>query len=480
MRKILLLSLAVLGLVTACDDTTDTLGSSLTNREDLITVSDGVFKIVSRSITVDSVLAKNTKGYLGNVKDPETGVYIKSDFITQFHVPETFAFPNDTSFADGVKADSCDLRLFFDSFYGDSLTTLKATVYELSKPVEENVDYYSTFDPEKYGMIRVGEGRLQSTKVFSLTDKNYSDSLRNTDSYTNHVLFRFEQEYTDRNGEKYNNYGTYLLKRYYANKEDFRNSYTFSHNVCPGFYVKFENGLGAMARISTSQICTYYTVHDTIDHKSYSIFAGTEEVRQITRMTTDSGRLKELAEDKTCTYIKSPAGIFTELTLPIEDIMNGHENDSVNAAKVELRALVNTVDSKYSFAPPSTILMVEKSKMEEFFKEEKMPDYRTSYISSYSSTTGTFTFSNIGHLLKDIYKHMPTDVLEREEWKRKNPDWNKVVLIPINAQYTTYGSSSILTGVSHDMSLSSVRLIGGEENPNGDIEITVIYSKFNN
>lgn len=91
MRKILLLLFAVLGLVTACDDTTDTLGSSLTNSEDLITVSDGVFKIVSRSITVDSVLAKNTKGYLGNVKDPETGVYIKSDFITQFHVPETFA-----------------------------------------------------------------------------------------------------------------------------------------------------------------------------------------------------------------------------------------------------------------------------------------------------------------------------------------------------------------------------------------------------
>ena len=75
---------------------------------------------------------------------------------------------------------------------------------------------------------------------------------------------------------------------------------------------------------------------------------------------------------------------------------------------------------------------------------------------------------------------MPEHVIEREEWKRNNPDWNKVVLIPVNAQYTTYGSSSILTGVSHDMSLSSVRLIGGEENTNGDIKITVIYSKFNN
>lgn len=480
MKKLFFLSLALLYITTACDDTTDTLGSSLTNSEDLITVSDGVYKIVSRSIKVDSVLARNTTGYLGNVKDPETGSYIKSDFLTQFHMPENFELPEDTVFARGVMADSCDLRLFFSSYYGDSLTTMKATVYELDTPIEENVAYYSSFDPEKRGMIRIGEGRVESSIVFSLVNKNYSDSLRYSGSYTNNILFRLNDEYVDRQGVRYNNYGTYLMKRYYANKDDFKNSYTFSHNVCPGFYVKFDNGLGAMAYISSSQLNFYYTTVDTIEHSRYSSFAGTEEVRQVTKITTDTEKLETLAKETTCTYLKSPAGLFTELTLPVEEICRGHENDSINAANMVLRCLNNNVSSPYSFSPPSTILLVEKSQLDNFFKEEKTADYRTSFIATYSSASSSYTFSNISYLIRDIYNRMPQDDAQREAWKKDNPEWNKVVLVPVNVQYTTYGTSSLVTSVTHDMSLSCVRLIGGADNPYEDIEVSIIYSKFNN
>ena len=80
MKKIIFLSLCVISLLASCDDNTDTLGGSLTNTEDLISVSDGVFKVTSRSIVADSVLSRSITGYLGNVKDPETGTYIKSDF----------------------------------------------------------------------------------------------------------------------------------------------------------------------------------------------------------------------------------------------------------------------------------------------------------------------------------------------------------------------------------------------------------------
>ena len=129
MKKLFFLSLAIFFIATSCDDNTDTLGSSLTNKEDVIKVSEGVFKIVSRSTKVDSVLSRNTTGYLGRVKDPETGAYIQSDFLTQFHVPENFKLAEVEEYAYGVVADSCDLRLFFNSFYGDSLTSMKATVY---------------------------------------------------------------------------------------------------------------------------------------------------------------------------------------------------------------------------------------------------------------------------------------------------------------------------------------------------------------
>ena len=69
-------------------------------------------------------------------------------------------------------------------------------------------------------------------------------------------------------------------------------------------------------------------------------------------------------------------------------------------------------------------------------------------------------------------------LFQLEQWKKANPNWNKVLLIPVDAQYTTYNAASLLTSISHNMSLTSVRLVGGTENPNGDIEVSVIYSKF--
>ena len=165
MKRTIYILLSAVALLTACDDTTDTIGSSLTNVEDIINVTDNTFRITSRTMKADSVLARSTTGYIGNVKDPETGTYIKSNFATQFHLAEDYAFPEKSMLARGVVADSCDIRLFFDSYYGDSLATMKATVYEMAKPMEEGVNYYSTFDPEANGMIRIGEGRVQSSKV---------------------------------------------------------------------------------------------------------------------------------------------------------------------------------------------------------------------------------------------------------------------------------------------------------------------------
>ncbi|MGM9714278.1 MAG: DUF4270 domain-containing protein [Prevotella sp.] len=479
MKRTLYILLSAVALLTACDDTTDTIGSSLTNTEDIINVSDNTFRITSRSMKADSVLARSATGYVGIVKDPETGAYIKSNFATQFHVAEDYAFPDKENLAHGVVADSCDLRLFFNSYYGDSLATMKATVYEMARPMEEGVNYYTSFDPEANGMIRVGEGRITSSKVFSLVNTNIKDSVRYSDSYTNNILFSLNQQYKDKDGNVYDNYGSYIMKRYYDNPSDFRNSYTFTHNVCPGFYVKMENGVGAMAYIRSSQMNVYYTLHDSIDHSSYNSFAGTEEMRQVTRIVADNDRLDQLTSDPSCTYVKSPAGLFTELTLPVEEVFRGHGNDSVNSAKIVLRCINDKVESRYSFPKPTTVLLIQKDKIKEFFENKEVANYRTSFVATYSSSDNSYTFGNVGQLIKHIYDSMPENEAEREVWKTQNPDWNKVAIIPVNATYTTYNSSAILSSLSHDMSLSSTRLLGGEGSEEGEITMYVIYSSFN-
>ena len=54
--------------MTSCDDTTDTLGASLTDNLDLLKVTTDTFNVSSRSLTVDSVLSRNTIGYLGKIR----------------------------------------------------------------------------------------------------------------------------------------------------------------------------------------------------------------------------------------------------------------------------------------------------------------------------------------------------------------------------------------------------------------------------
>lgn len=469
-------------LVVSCDDNTDEIGTSLINNVDKLEISTDTFTVTTRSIIADSVLSRNTIGYLGKVKDPLTGAYITGDFMSQFHVLEDYTYPEKDSIrslaADGqIVADSCEIRLYYNEFYGDSLAAMKLTAYELDKPMEETSLYYSNFNPIEEGFVRT-DG-LKTDKVYSLCDLSISESERTDDDYTPNIRIKLDKPYTDKNGVTYNNFGTYIMRKYYENPSYFKNSYAFTHNVVPGFYFKSKSGLGSMAYVSISQMNVYFTYSyastktgtdgvekDTvIVGTGVSSFAGTEEVLQTTNVTNDNSALARLANDNTCTYLKTPAGIFTEMTIPVDEIMNGHENDTLNTAKVVLTRINNVLQNEYNLAIPQTLLMIPSADRYSFFEGNKVADYKTSFLASYNSSYNTYTFNNISNLVKHLYQTAD----------RSKEDWNKVVIIPVT---TTVNTSSELTKVSHDMSLTNTRLVGGSENGHSPIKISVVYSKF--
>ena len=53
-------------------------------------------------------------------------------------------------------------------------------------------------------------------------------------------------------------------------------------------------------------------------------------------------------------------------------------------------------------------------------------------------------------------------------------NWNKVVIIPVTTSTMTISNNTYLTGIYHDMSIKSTKLVGG----NTPIKLTVVYSKF--
>ena len=478
MKTIIYTVIAIMSCITiaSCDDTTDSIGNSLTDNMDMLKVTTDTFNVATRSIVADSVLSRSTTGYLGKIRDIETGNYITGDFMAQFSTLENYKLPEKDSIVslqDGeVIADSCSIRLFYTDYYGDSLATMNITAYEMNEPMKEGVKYYSNFDPIAEGLIR-NDG-MKVNKTYTLTDLSISDEDRaDESSYTPNIKINLNKPYTDKNGVTYNDYGTYIMRMYYEDPDRFKNSYNFIHEVCPGFYFKTNDGIGSMAYITVSQLNIYFRYLNDSTYVGTTSFSATEEVLQT---TNDKQNIADLANDNTCTYLKTPAGIFTEITLPVDEITENHSNDTINTAKISLTRINNNTHDEYSLSAPSTLLMIPKDSLYTFFENGDKVDYKKSFIATYSSSTNQYTFNNISGMITYMADIKKKGLAENSNWLNEHPDWNRVVVIPVSV---TTNSSSQIVKIVHDMSLTSTKLVGGSENPYEPIKINVIYSKFN-
>ncbi|HJH77003.1 MAG TPA: DUF4270 domain-containing protein [Prevotellaceae bacterium] len=481
MKTIIYTVIAIMSCITiaSCDDTTDSIGNSLTDNMDMLKVTTDTFNVATRSIVADSVLSRSTTGYLGKIRDIETGNYITGDFMAQFSTLENYKLPEKDSIVslqDGeVIADSCSIRLFYTDYYGDSLATMNITAYEMNEPMKEGVKYYSNFDPIAEGLIR-NDG-MKVNKTYTLTDLSISDEDRaDESSYTPNIKINLNKPYTDKNGVTYNNYGTYIMRMYYEDPDRFKNSYNFIHEVCPGFYFKTNDGIGSMAYITVSQLNIYFRYLNDSTYVGTTSFSATEEVLQTTNISNDKQNIADLANDNTCTYLKTPAGIFTEITLPVDEITENHSNDTINTAKISLTRINNNTHDEYSLSAPSTLLMIPKDSLYTFFENGDNVDYKKSFIATYSSSTNQYTFNNISGMITYMADIKKKGLAENSSWLNEHPDWNRVVVIPVSV---TTNSSSQIVKIVHDMSLTSTKLVGGSENPYEPIKINVIYSKFN-
>ena len=481
MKTIIYTVIAIMSCITiaSCDDTTDSIGNSLTDNMDMLKVTTDTFNVATRSIVADSVLSRSTTGYLGKIRDIETGNYITGDFMAQFSTLENYKLPEKDSIVslqDGeVIADSCSIRLFYTDYYGDSLATMNITAYEMNEPMKEGVKYYSNFDPIAEGLIR-NDG-MKVNKTYTLTDLSISDEDRaDESSYTPNIKINLNKPYTDKNGVTYNNYGTYIMRMYYGAPDRFKNSYNFIHEVCPGFYFKTNDGIGSMAYITVSQLNIYFRYLNDSTYVGTTSFSATEEVLQTTNISNDKQNIADLANDNTCTYLKTPAGIFTEITLPVDEITENHSNDTINTAKISLTRINNNTHDEYSLSAPSTLLMIPKDSLYTFFENGDNVDYKKSFIATYSSSTNQYTFNNISGMITYMADIKKKGLAENSNWLNEHPDWNRVVVIPVSV---TTNSSSQIVKIVHDMSLTSTKLVGGSENPYEPIKINVIYSKFN-
>lgn len=447
--------LCMAALVTACDDDTNTLGSEMMPITDLVSKESKIYDVNTESYSAgDSVLARTTMSYIGRFTDPETGTIIKSDFLAQFHCIEDFAFP-DSVVDDNIT--SAEIRLYVNNFIGDSLTSFKLNVYPLNKVMNPDQDYYTNIDPLQYCDINAAP---IAEKWYTLSDRTIQDESRWKSDYYNNIRIPLPREI-----------GQAIYDLYRKSPETFSNSETWINSGLvgsKGFYFKLESGDGALAYIDIAQLILNFRYYDQElekDTVGTCQFAATEEVIQATRF--ENSNLDKLLADKSATYLKSPAGIFTLATLPAEQLS---KSDTINTAKIMFTRYNDVVESGFKLSIPKTLLMVRLDDyLNGYFEKYKVCDNYTSYLASFNSKTNTYEFNNIAHILNIM--------MEEKKNGTATENYNKVLLIPVEP---TYDSNTAATGslvkLCHDFSMTSARLVGGESDK---VKLEIIYSKFN-
>lgn len=469
-----LCALLLTTLIYSCDDSTTGIGISLIPGGDKIPANTDSYEFTTRSLLADSVYARTSTAYLGRYTDEQFGEFT-ADFMAQFTCMDNFEFEEELTKVIGI-----NISLQYSTFFGDSLNAMRLQVDTLNKviPEKELNTFYTSVNPKDYYNE---EEKPLATKAFSAVGPSTSQDTIWTDSYGSNYreivqLIKLP-----------NSLGEHIFNKYKENKKYFENPEAFVKNVLKGVYIRCTHGDGTILYIDGINLHLTFEAliesssgeRDSLVYKQY-LFVATKEVIQANHFS-NGDKLKDLVKEPEHTFIKSPAGIFTEATFPITQIYNEHKKDTLNGVNVSFTRY-NDKNSKYKMGTPQYVLMVRKKDMFSFFEENKIADNKTSFLSQYSNNT--YTFSNIAPLITYCIEERKKGIIaaggnpEKEEdgekWEAENPDWNKVVIIPVKTEFNT---NNDIVEISNSLSMESAILKGGTH-PDNKLKMQVFYTTF--
>ncbi len=426
------LGLTILG---GCSDDLNLVGPTIQPSEDRMPVYVDTFQMQATTLLMDSVYARTTNGLLGEFYDPLYGD-VKSDYICQFYCPEDFQFRRTP--IDG-QIDSVEFKIMYQSgaWVGDSLAPMRVEVYEINKEPERI--FYTNFDPLDYCDMTQSLG----VQTYTAHDNSVSDSVRSESSYLPTITVRLPKEFGQRfYDESVNNPETF------SSQDNFNKFFQ-------GLYVTNTYGSGNILKISYSSISFYYKYmavgsqgQDTTVHVSETFYV-TKEVLQLNRFKNmDLSPLLEPSDS--ITYLKTPAGVYTQLTIPAKSIVEKIGDRVINNVPLTIKALPQE-NWQWALSAPDNLMLMPKDSLATFFVNNKMEDSETAYRASYTSDTRSYSFGNISNL---VQKHISN-----------NPDEDLVLLlVPVeritSSSYNYWGTSQTYTSAINNYLLpSAVKLL---------------------
>lgn len=471
---LILLSLGV--LLSACKDDLANAGSSVLDEDDRIVVLADTFSLESDLRMAPNVISSPDSFLVGEI-ETRFGA-LRANLLTQLSCPIGYQYPVN------AVIDSCILSLYYNTWVGDGNSPLAIDVRCLDKQKLE-------FNPTSPYLTNLCDSDYCSfedtTRILSrqhiVVASRYTDSTYNaaTGKYIPTIRMRMSDAFCQRFA------GITRNKDVLASQEAFDEAFK-------GLLITSNFGSATILNIGTISMDVYYHFSyrkqgadkDTtvVDIKG---FYANSEVRQINRFEylNDEASLISQLSNKDTSYIIAPAGVYTQLKLPMAAMRNviinrlGEEKRPyVNRAllRVDVFNHVKKGSNSWLKSAKSVLLMKDNgnANIEQYFMKHGLPSDTLAILSTLTETQDT-QGNDIAYYTFDI-----SALLTQELRNTLNlaDDTLKMTMIPVSVESTTNNSSTVITSVKQSLIPSATMLRSAHKDADVPTTLKVVYSGF--
>ena len=445
----------------SCKDDVTTTGQSVLQEEDAIVVLADTFNITSIVDSCSAIISQADSFLLGEI-ETDFGT-LSASILTQLACPVGFTYP------EGFSVDSVDsvcLFMYYASWVGDDDSPMALNAYEMDRktfrynslyPTDLNIDDYCSRS----------KSILTNHRIVLASEK--LDSIRNTDgTYIPMIRMRVNDDFA----------------REFASIQSFESQEAFNEQF-KGLLIESSFGSSTILNISDIALGVFYHFKynkvgkDTIVSDMKAFYANSE-VRTVNHHVYRDKKLwvETLREDSdTYNYIIAPAGVYTRLTIPMEQITDsildkvGMKRPYVNKAEVRV-AVENMSDegNRNDWLKPSNyMLLIRDSSMPRFFKNKELP---------------TDTCALLAQLVQDVdsvgdqiyyYSYDLSEFLTNQLRQSTTDSVLNLLLVPVSVGTSTTSSyGTAVTSVTQQQTVSATRIRSAK---NG-MKLEIVYSGF--
>lgn len=413
--------------LTGCGDD-GTIGSTLLEDEVQIIV-DSAFTVTGESVPTGSVQPGTLVELIGNVNIPGYGS-ISSNVVAQF-LPATSLDTANYSAAD-IDSAFINFRYYPGGFIGDSIVPMGLTVYELTRQLPSDVN--TSFDPSGY----YNPAKPLTSGIYSPSTLDNSTEAAQT---TRTVALKLPLEFA-RN----------LFNTFIENPDNYINGQVFTRNVFPGIFATTTFGSGRLMQFERTSITfnmhkyAENTTTNKIDttYAEHEYYAVSPEVINNNNIDVrlDPTLVRQIEEGTP--MLIAPAGYNARLRFPAPEVMAAYRAHGglmavLNTVTLDIPA--DTISSNGLTGVPAYALLVLEKDLESFFTENKLPDGKTSFYSTYDTETRSYPFTALAPYINSL--------LEKENVTEEDYTF---CLVPVNVTFeqdmTSYYSTYIVSEVT--------------------------------